>query len=111
MEIGMTVLERNNVNVTGAGTRPMILAHGYGCDQNMWRYITPAFSDDYRLVLLDLVGSGKSELAAYSRAKYSSLHGHAADILEICEALAIEDAVLVGHSVSAMIAVLAANRE
>jgi sigma-B regulation protein RsbQ len=107
----MDVLKRNNVNVNGAGTKPMLFVHGYGCDQNMWRFITPAFVEDYKLVLLDLVGSGKSDLGAYSRAKYGSLEGYASDILEICDALDLRDAVFVGHSVSAMIAVLCANRE
>lgn len=107
----MNVLARNNVNVTGSGHKPMLLVHGYGCDQNMWRYITPAFADTHRIVLLDLVGSGNSDLKAYSRAKYGTLEGYATDILEICDALALEDAVLVGHSVSSMIGVLAANRE
>ena len=62
----------------------MLLVHGYGCDQNMWRFITPAFAADYKIVLIDLVGSGGSDLTAYDRAKYATLNGHATDILEIC---------------------------
>jgi sigma-B regulation protein RsbQ len=89
----------------------MLFAHGYGCDQHMWRFITPAFEDDYRVVLFDHVGAGQSDLSAYDRTKYSSLDGYAADILEICAELEIEHGVFVGHSVSAMIGVLAAIRE
>lgn len=89
----------------------MLFAHGFGCDQNMWRHVTPAVEDDYRIVLFDYVGAGKSDLSAYDAKRYSSLDGYADDILEICEALDLEDVVFVGHSVSAMIGVLAANRE
>ena len=107
----MSVLQRNHVKVSGRGTQPMLFAHGFGCDQNMWRYVAPAFENDYRLVLFDHVGSGKSDLRAYSRDKYSRLDGYAADVLEICRELALEQVVFVGHSVSAMIGVLAAIRE
>ncbi len=107
----MDVLARNNVKVFGSGTRPMMFAHGFGCDQNMWRLVTPAFEKDYRIVLFDYVGSGKSDLAAYDPDRYASLDGYADDILRICEALDLQDVVLVGHSVSSMIGVLAANRE
>jgi sigma-B regulation protein RsbQ len=89
----------------------MIFAHGYGCDQHMWRLIAPAFSADYRLVLFDHVGSGRSDLGAYSRTKYSSLQGYADDVLEICDELNLEHGIFVGHSVSAMIGVLAAIQE
>ena len=86
----------------------MLFAHGFGCDQNMWRYMAPAFEDAYRVVLFDHVGAGRSDLAAYDRAKYGTLDGYAADVLEICEELGLEDVIFVGHSVSAMIGVLAA---
>jgi sigma-B regulation protein RsbQ len=102
---------RNNVNVLGRGERTMICAHGYGCDQNMWRFLTPAFQDSYRIVLYDLVGSGRSELSAYDRAKYSSLHGHAQDLIAIAREFASGPAVFVGHSVSAMIGLLAGVAE
>jgi sigma-B regulation protein RsbQ len=105
------VLQRNNVTVLGEGTQPMVLAHGYGCDQHMWRFITPAFAADYRIVLFDHVGAGRSDLAAYDPQKYSSLQGYADDVLEICAELQLHDVVFVGHSVSAMIGVLAALRE
>jgi len=107
----MDVLSRNNVKVCGRGTQPMLFAHGFGCDQNMWRYVTPAFEDDYRVVLFDYVGSGRSDLAAYDARRYSTLDGYAQDVLDVCAALALRDVVLVGHSVSSMVAVLAANRE
>ena len=86
----------------------MMFAHGFGCDQNMWRFVTPAFADTHRIVLFDLVGSGGSDLSAYDRDKYGSLHGYARDVLELCEALDLQDVVFVGHSVSAMIGALAA---
>ena len=89
----------------------MLLAHGFGCDQNMWRFITPAFEPDYRIVLFDHVGSGRSDLRAWRPQKYASLNGYAQDVLEICRALGLEKVVFVGHSVSAMIGVLAAIEE
>jgi sigma-B regulation protein RsbQ len=104
----MSVVERNNVTVTGSGTTPMIFAHGYGCDQNMWRLVAPAFADDYMLVLFDHVGSGNSDLSAYDRSRYNTLQAYADDILDICAELDLHDAIFVGHSVSAMIGVLAA---
>lgn len=104
------VLRRNNVQVFGAGTQPMLFAHGFGCDQNMWRLVTPAFEDRYRIVLFDYVGSGKSDFSAYDRSRYATLDGYADDVLEICEALDLRDTILVGHSVSSMIGLLAANR-
>lgn len=85
----------------------MIFVHGYGCDQNMWRLLTPSFEDRYRVILLDLVGSGRSDLAAYDRTKYASLKGHAADLIAILEEFAAGPAIMVGHSVSAMIGLLA----
>lgn len=108
----MSVKVRNNVRVTGrADGRPMVFAHGFGCDQNMWRLVAPAFEDDYRVVLFDYVGSGDSDLSAYSPERYSSLQGYAQDVLDICAELDLTDAVFVGHSVSAMIGALAAIRE
>lgn len=107
----MSVIARNNVKIVGQGTRAMVLAHGYGCDQHMWRYVTPAFADDYKIVLFDHVGSGQSDLAAYDRTKYQSLQGYADDILEICAELDIEHGVFVGHSVSSIIGILAAIKE
>lgn len=104
----MDVLSRNNVTTGGVpGGRPMLFAHGFGCDQNMWRYVAPEFERDFRTVLFDHVGAGRSDLATYDAAKHSALQGYATDVLEICEALELEDVVFVGHSVSAMIGMLA----
>ena len=86
----------------------MLFAHGFGCDQNMWRYITPAFEKDYKIILFDYVGAGQSDVSAYNPERYSSLEGYARDILEICQDLQLSDAIFVGHSVSAMIGLLAA---
>jgi len=108
----MTVLRRNNVKLHGpADGRPMVFAHGFGCDQAMWRYVWPAFEDRFRVVLFDYVGSGESDLSAYDRHRYGSLDGYAADVLDVCGELDLRDVVFVGHSVSAMIGVLAAKRE
>ena len=108
----MTVTERNNVSLRGAVRgQPMVFAHGFGCDQNMWRYVAPAFEDDYRVVLFDHVGAGNSDAAAYDRDKYGSLAGYADDVLEICRELELRDVIFGGHSVSAMIGVLAAAKE
>jgi sigma-B regulation protein RsbQ len=105
-------VERNNVQTSGVrGGQPMLFAHGFGCDQNMWRFVAPAFADEYRIVLFDHVGAGGSDLSAYDRAKYASLDGYATDVLEICRELELHDVVFVGHSVSAMIGVLAAAAE
>jgi sigma-B regulation protein RsbQ len=106
------VLARNNVTVSGrpAG-QPMMFAHGFGCDQNMWRYVTPRFEDDFRVILFDHVGAGGSDLAAYDPDRYFSLAGYAADVLEICRELDLADVIFVGHSVSAMIGALAAIEE
>jgi sigma-B regulation protein RsbQ len=109
--VSESILKRNNVKVFGAGTQPMLFAHGFGCDQNMWRFITPAFEEHYQIVLFDYVGSGRSDLGAYDAQRYSGLEGYAQDVLEICEALDLRDVIFVGHSVSSMVGVLAANRE
>jgi sigma-B regulation protein RsbQ len=102
---------RHNVNVSGQGTTPMLFAHGFGCDQNMWRFIKPAFEATYKTILFDYIGHGKSDLAAYDPQKYSTLDGFVEDVLAICHELDLRDLVFVGHSVSAIIGVLAAIRE
>jgi sigma-B regulation protein RsbQ len=108
----MGVVERNNVSLRGAVRgQPMMFAHGFGCDQNMWRHVAPEFEDEYRVVLFDSVGAGGSDLAAYDRAKYASLDGYAEDVLEICRELELRDVIFVGHSVSAMVGALAAAKE
>ncbi|WP_433250183.1 alpha/beta fold hydrolase [Streptosporangium sp. CA-135522] len=107
----MDIMARNNVKVAGRrGGVPMVFAHGFGCDQSMWRYVAPAFEDDYETVLFDYVGAGQSEMSAYSAERYASLDGYAQDVLDVCEELDLTGAVFVGHSVSAMVGVLAAIR-
>ena len=103
----MSLQQRHNVNVAGEGPGTMVFVHGFGCDQHMWRLLAPYFSRRWRTLLLDLVGSGRSDLGAYDRDKYGTLHGHAADVLEVVQAYASGPTVLVGHSVSAMIGMLA----
>jgi sigma-B regulation protein RsbQ len=105
------VIRRNNVKQFGEGSQPMLFAHGFGCDQNMWRFVTPAFEKDYRIIVFDYVGNGKSDLSAYNEERYSSLNGYAQDILEICEAVELKSVILVCHSVSSMIGLLAAVRK
>ena len=107
----MNAVKRNNVKVTGKGEQPMLFAHGYGCDQNMWRYITPAFENDYKTILFDHIGFGNSDATSYSKDAYTSLHRYAEDVLDICRELDLKDIIYVGHSVSAMIGVLAAIKE
>jgi sigma-B regulation protein RsbQ len=108
----MDVRSRNNVVVKGRVDGPVVLlAHGFGCDQNLWRLVVPVLAERYRVVLFDHVGAGGSDLSAWSRDRYAALDGYAEDILQICAEMNLTDVVLVGHSVSAMIGVLAANRE
>lgn len=108
----MSACTRNNVRVTGNDQGPaMVFAHGFGCDQHMWRHVAPAFEADHRVVLFDHVGAGGSDLSAYEPDRYSALDGYAADVLDICRELDLANVIFVGHSVSAMIGVLAAARE
>jgi sigma-B regulation protein RsbQ len=110
--MGAHVLRRNNVTVSGPPDGPpMLFAHGFGCDQNMWRFVAPAFEARYRTVLFDFVGAGASDLSAYDPGRYGNLDGYATDVLDIVHALDLQDVVFVGHSVSAVIGVLAVNRE
>ena len=104
----MSVVFRNNVVVSGRGTEPIVFAHGYGCDQNMWRFVAPAFERDYKVIRFDHVGHGGSDASAFDPGKYASLHGYADDLVKICDELGVQRGVFVGHSVSAMIGVLAA---
>lgn len=110
LDESVDVRKRNNVTISGdPNGRPVVFAHGYGCSQEMWRFVVPHFEPDHRVVVFDHVGAGESDLSSYDRAKYDSLHGYADDVLELMDALELRDAVFVGHSVSAMIGVLAAN--
>ncbi|NNG25585.1 alpha/beta fold hydrolase [Telluria aromaticivorans] len=103
----MTVQVRNNVRVSGNGGATMVFSHGFGCDQAMWRFMAPAFVDRFRVINYDLVGSGRSDLSAYDRTRYDTLHGYADDLLEILDEFATGPVITVGHSVSSMIGMLA----
>jgi sigma-B regulation protein RsbQ len=103
-----TVVRRNNVSISGRGSQPMLFAHGFGCDKNMWRFMAPAFEAGYKVITFDYVGSGRSDLRQYNPERYSNLNGYAQDVLDICRELDLRDVLFVGHSVSAMIGVLAA---
>lgn len=103
-----TIRKRNNVNFRGRGGKVLLFAHGFGCDQAMWRYVTPAFEDDYKCVLFDYVGCGKSDWSAYDARRYETLDGYARDVLEIIEAFDLREVTFVGHSVSSMVGMLAA---
>lgn len=105
------ILSRNNVHVVGDRGPAMLLAHGFGCDQHVWRHVVPAFRDTHRVVLFDYVGSGRSDRAAWDARRYRTLDGYATDLLEVCAALDLREVTLVGHSVSGMIGALAARRE
>jgi sigma-B regulation protein RsbQ len=105
------VIERHNVHVSGPEDgRPMVFAHGFGCDQNMWRYVAPRFADRFRVVLFDHLGAGGSDPAGYGE-RHGALAGYAEDVLAICRDMDLRDVVFVGHSVSAMVGVLAAIEE
>lgn len=105
------ISQRNNVHIRGKGTQSMLFVHGFGCDQNMWRFVAPAFEEDYQTILMDYVGAGKSDLAAYNEERYSNLNGYVQDVLDVCEDLDLSDTVLVGHSVSSITCLLAAIKE
>src|SRR4028118_1765930 len=106
--MGSSILQRNNVNVLGNGSETIIFAHGFGSDQTAWRHQVEAFKSDYRIVLFDHVGAGKSDFSAYSPRRYSSLYSYAEDLLDLCAELKLTKSILVGHSVSGMISLLAA---
>lgn len=101
------IMLRNNIHISGKGSQAIIFAHGFGCDQNMWRFITPAFEKDHRIILFDHVGSGKSDQSAYDFEKYNSLEGYAEDLIKICEELNLENVIFVGHSVGSIIGAIA----
>ncbi len=107
----MSAVLRNNVKVSGNGQQALVFMHGFGCDQHVWRNLTPAFRQDYRIVLFDHVGAGDSDLSQYKPQKYSTLQGYADDLIEIVQELDLVQPIVIGHSVSAMIAVLAAIKE
>ncbi|WP_439477593.1 alpha/beta fold hydrolase [Brevundimonas sp.] len=106
----MSARARHNVKISGSGPRPMVFAHGFGCDQHMWRFVAPAFEDAFKVILFDLMGAGGSDLSGYDPARYASLEGFADDLVLVAEELNVRDGVFVGHSVSAMIGLLAARK-
>ena len=105
--MALNAIKRNNVRISGNGTQPMLFAHGFGCDQNMWRFVATEFERDHRVILFDYVGAGGSDSSAYDPKRYATLDGYAQDLLEVVEALDLDDVIVVGHSVSGMIALLA----
>jgi sigma-B regulation protein RsbQ len=107
----MNSLKRHNVKVLGLGARTIMFAHGYGCDQNMWRHVAPAFTKEFRVVLFDYIGAGESDSSGYSPERYRSLESYADDVLDIAADLGLENAIFVGHSVSSMIGAIAAIKE
>lgn len=107
----MNVKSRNNIQVHGHGVTTLVLSHGFGSNQHMWQHMLPLFSDRYRIVAFDLVGSGDSDSSAYSRAKYGTLHGYASDLLEILADVCAGPCIYIGHSVGGMIGLLAANQQ
>ena len=106
--LSTNVIERNHVTVMGDGPHTLVFAHGFGCDQQMWRFVAPELARDHRVVLFDYVGCGRSDASAWSPQRYGSLQGYAQDLLDVCDALALSNVVFVGHSVSSMIGALAA---
>lgn len=106
----MSHIDKHNVRITGAGDRTMMFAHGFGCDQNMWRHVAPAFEDRFRVALFDYIGAGPTDLSHYDAARYASLDGYAEDVVGLARELGVRDGVFVGHSVSAMIGVLAVRK-
>ena len=107
----MDVAKRNNVVIKGSGSQVIMFAHGFGCDQNMWRYVSPAFEENYKVVLFDHVGAGGSDLSSFVPHKYERLEGYAEDIIEIATILQLSDIIFVGHSVSALIGIIASQQK
>ena len=107
----MDLSARNNVHVSGSGPATVFFCHGFGCDQNMWRFMEPAYAKRFRTVLFDLVGSGKSDLKAYDFKKYGTLQGYADDVLELAREFGQGPGIFIGHSVSAMIGMLASIKD
>jgi sigma-B regulation protein RsbQ len=105
-----SVLDRHSTRIFGQGQQPIMFAHGFGCDQSMWRFVAPAYEDQFKVVLFDYVGSGRSDVSAYRSERYRSLDGYARDVVELAEAADLRDIIFVGHSVSSMVGVLASKR-
>ncbi len=105
------IQRRNNVRISGQGDRAVMFVHGLGCDQRMWRHVAPAFEVDFKVILMDLVGCGQSDLSAFDANRYSNLEGYAQDILDVIESLDLQDTIFVGHSVSSMLGAIASIRQ
>lgn len=103
-------IDRHNAKIWGDAPTAMMFAHGFGCDQNMWRDVVPAFSSDFRIILFDYIGAGGSDLSAYDPKRYASLEGYADDVVELAREAGVLNGIFVGHSVSAMIGVIAARK-
>lgn len=108
--LSSNTLTRNNVQISGQGKQPIIFAPGFGCDQTVWQEVALAFEGNYKVVLFDYVGLGKSDLSAFEPNKYSNLSGYVQDLLDVLCATELRDAIFVGHSVSSMIGLLASLR-
>ena len=104
------VVTRNNVKISGSGEQTIILAHGFGCNQSVWRFMVPLLEEKYRVIQFDYVGCGNSDFSAYKEARYSGLEGYALDIIEICDALSLTQSIFVGHSVSCTIGWIVAQQ-
>lgn len=105
------IFKRNNVTIHGSGSTTLMLAHGFGCDQTMWNHLLPHLGSDYQIVLFDYVGSGQSDIAQFSKLKYSELTGYAQDVIDVCQAIDTDKVVFVGHSVSSVIGLLASIQQ
>ena len=111
MSHNIDIMKRNDVKITGSGDKTIIFAPGFGCDQRMWRYVTPLFEQEYRMITFDYVGAGKTDLRCYDPARYSHLSGYAQDVIDILAALELQNVIFIGHSVSGMIGLLASIQD
>lgn len=107
MNFSKSIISKFNIHKIGVGKNVMLFSHGYGCDQNMWRFVAPHFTDSYTVLLYDLMGAGKSDVSQYSPEEYNSLHKYSDDVVEICTSLDLKNVIFVGHSVSCTIGILA----
>lgn len=111
MDSNLDIKIRNNIKVLGSGQKTIILAHGFGCDQTMWRFLTRLLEIDYRVILFDYVGCGQSDYSAFDIKRYETLQGYAQDVIDVCKELELQDTIFVGHSVSSTIGMHAAITE
>lgn len=102
--------KRHNLNIIGNGEKKILFIHGFASSQEAWKWIVPAFEEDYTLILVDLVGSGKSDKNAYQKERYQNLMGYVEDLIEVCDYLDMSEGIIIGHSVGGMIGLLLANK-